>query len=381
MKLEIYGSDATAADEIIIGNTIFQSFTALSSTLHSFEINFATYKRTWIPSTIIVEIIDSDNKRIYIQQLSGGVFKDNSFLKFNCNLNLVSGDKYFIKVYSNNGTRGSSVTCRYGQKTHSAEIFVLNGLINRGELYCSFAFDGIDQSPIVAKKIEKPKEQHVGYIQGLISIVIPCYNSSKFIKTTLKSIFNQVYNNFEVIVIDDGSTDTKRLNSILSKFNLTVSHRNEVNKGAPTARNVGASLAKGEYIFFCDSDVKLDVLAFVKMLQSLHDNKNCSWSYCNYMLGDTLHKFYPFDSNKLKSINFCSTMSLIRRNDFIKFDESLKRLQDWDMFMSMAEAGKTGVWVDDILFYAVDRDDGITRNSIPWDEAVFAVIKKHESKK
>jgi len=52
----------------------------------------------------------------------------------------------------------------------------------------------------------------------------------------------------------------------------------------------------------------------------------------------------------LKQNNYIPTTSLIRRKDAIKWDESLKRFQDWDLWLTMSEAGKTGVWVDEYLF-------------------------------
>ena len=153
---------------------------------------------------------------------------------------------------------------------------------------------------------------------------------------------------------------------------------NETNKGATFARNMGNTLANGEYLFFCDSDVTLDKTIFMKMIQTMHLNPKCSWTYCNYFLGQKEHRFFDFDYSKLKKLNFCSTMSLIRNLDFPKFDEKLKRLQDWDLFLTMAKNNKYGVWIDNILFSALDRNDGITRNSILWEDALKIIKEKHK---
>ena len=201
LVVENFGDATNAIDELIIGSSILQSFTASNPMLTSFSINFATYKKKWIDSTIIVELIDSDNKQLYIQKLSGYNFTDNSFLTFNCKLKLVVGDKYFIRITAPNGIRGTSVTCRWGLKKHLSEVLFLNGNVKRGELYSILNFDNL----LTDKDIERRNK----IIPGLISVIIPCYNSSKFIANTLKSISAQLYNNIEIIVVDDGSSDVK----------------------------------------------------------------------------------------------------------------------------------------------------------------------------
>ncbi len=92
--------------------------------------------------------------------------------------------------------------------------------------------------------------------EKLISIIIPCYNSSKTIERTLQSINNQKYKNIEVIVVDDGSKDNLKETLNASKFSkkLTIKYFKQENGGVSSARNYGIEKAKGEYIFFLDSD-------------------------------------------------------------------------------------------------------------------------------
>lgn len=82
------------------------------------------------------------------------------------------------------------------------------------------------------------------------SIIIPNYNKEEYVEETLNSVFNQTYKNFEVIIIDDGSTD-KSLEKI-SKFNVRLFHTNR--KRAGGARNKGIDNATGDYLIFLDSD-------------------------------------------------------------------------------------------------------------------------------
>lgn len=86
------------------------------------------------------------------------------------------------------------------------------------------------------------------------SLIIPAYNVEKYIKKCLDSVLDQTYNNYEIIIINDGSTDntSKILESY--KSNKKIKIINQENKGLSNARNTGVSNAKGDYILFIDSD-------------------------------------------------------------------------------------------------------------------------------
>lgn len=92
----------------------------------------------------------------------------------------------------------------------------------------------------------------------LISIIIPTFNSEKFIKESLDSAINQTYRNIEIIIIDDNSTD--KTESLIKNFKWEntayIYIKNKFNIGAASSRNIGIRVAKGEYIAFLDSDDK-----------------------------------------------------------------------------------------------------------------------------
>ena len=92
---------------------------------------------------------------------------------------------------------------------------------------------------------------------ALVSIIIPCYNAENFIKKTIDSVLCQTYQNFEIIIVNDGSTDSS------SKIIKTVKDGRihlveQKNKGVSYSRNNGVYLAKGEFIVFLDADDLLD---------------------------------------------------------------------------------------------------------------------------
>lgn len=241
---------------------------------------------------------------------------------------------------------------------------------------------GIITKPRI-EQIEKKNEFKIDFtatqgIPGLVSIVIPCYNSSKYMTNTLNSIKDQSYNYYEIIVVDDGSekSETEHLRNIVNQFDGEIKYFENSNHGACHARNFGAGYASGEYILFCDSDVILDKNYLMKTIQALQSNSKASWAYCNFSVGVVKNKFFPFDAKKLKKSNFCSTMSLVKSVHFVGFNETLKRLQDWEMFYRMSKLGLIGTWVNEFLFFAEDRP-GITRSSINWKAAICDFRKLH----
>ena len=89
-----------------------------------------------------------------------------------------------------------------------------------------------------------------------ISIIIPAYNAGKFIENTLKKLEHQSFKNFEILIVNDGSTDDTQLvvENFMSKTILNIKLINQENKGEGEARNMGLKYANGEYILFLDAD-------------------------------------------------------------------------------------------------------------------------------
>lgn len=89
--------------------------------------------------------------------------------------------------------------------------------------------------------------------KGMISVIIPVYNAEKFLYETVKSVLNQTYSNFELIIVNDGSTDGSL--KILKQFtDQRIQIINKPNTGVSDTRNVAIRLTKGEYVCFLDAD-------------------------------------------------------------------------------------------------------------------------------
>jgi glycosyltransferase involved in cell wall biosynthesis len=127
----------------------------------------------------------------------------------------------------------------------------------------------------------------------LISIIIPIYNDATFLSDTLDSIFSQTYENFEVILVDDASSDD--LIGILNKYSdsrLRVEHLNK-NIGVSAARNIGVSLSKGHYIAFCDADDICHINRLEKQVKFLEENLDI------VLCGSAFICFNEYNQNKI----------------------------------------------------------------------------------
>lgn len=189
----------------------------------------------------------------------------------------------------------------------------------------------------------------------MISIIIPVYNQAKKISACLDSILKQTERDFEIIIVDDGSTDgiddvLKKYENIFLENKINLIFQKQKNQGAPTARNNGFNLSRGEYVLFCDADIEWISDALKIMLRELNDNPQASYVYPSFKFGWKLFKLWEFDEQKLRQMPYIHPMALMRRQDFPGFDPSLKKFQDWDLFLTMLENGHKGKWINEVLF-------------------------------
>ena len=221
----------------------------------------------------------------------------------------------------------------------------------------------------------------------MISVIIPTYNRGNRITESIKSVLNQTYSDLELIVIDDGSTDNTSdvVNNI---HDCRLLYYKQDNKGACAARNYGIKLAKGEYIAFQDSDdtwepnkleIELDLL----------ESKNCDLVYCglNRIMQNKViyipegHNDYEtIDIQKLLTQNRISTQTILMKTSVARevlFDESFKRLQDWDFALRVCSSGYKIDYVNQALVRSEVQEDSIT-SLVPSEQAYLFLLKKHE---
>ncbi|MGB3239299.1 MAG: glycosyltransferase [Geitlerinemataceae cyanobacterium] len=184
----------------------------------------------------------------------------------------------------------------------------------------------------------------------LISIVIPTYNAEKTIEETLISVFNQTLSDFEVIIINDGSTD--RTLEVLSTFNdARLKIFSYPNAGVATSRNRGLSKATGQYISFLDADDLWTPEKLEAQYQALQENPQAAvaYSWTDYI--DESGKFLGVCARGTNNGNLYQLLLLADvigsgSNPLIKaeaiakvgeFDPSVVPTEDWDMWIRLAE--------------------------------------------
>jgi len=190
----------------------------------------------------------------------------------------------------------------------------------------------------------------------MISIIIPVYNQAKQLKRCLESIKAQTLDTYEIVVVNDGSTDhtDKIARKYKQEMGISMEYISQPNRGSNVARNRGFARTSGEFVLFCDADIYLRE----DMLQVMRDTlKNASsdtgYVYSSFTFGSKTFKLEEFDAEKLKQMPYIHSTSLIKREALPEkpWDENIGRLQDWDLWLTLLENGVYGQWIDQILFH------------------------------
>lgn len=215
----------------------------------------------------------------------------------------------------------------------------------------------------------------------LVSVVIPAYNCEEYIKKTLKSIISQTYTEIEIIVVNDGSTDktSKIVKDMCKDYNI-IKLVTQNNSGQATARNKGISLAKGEFIAFCDSDDEWAPNK-LEMQIPLFNDSDVGLVYSDiHVLDDETNMEIDFKRptsmqlrrgmvlKYLLKDNFVAHSSIIiRKSCFVKsgiFNENVKRSDDWDMLLRIAANFKFDYAEEKLIWYRTNRSGQISNNVI-----------------
>lgn len=183
----------------------------------------------------------------------------------------------------------------------------------------------------------------------IVSVVIPAYNAEKTILDTIKSVQKQSFSDFEVIVINDGSTD-KTLDLVNAIDDSRIKVFSYENGGLSVARNRGISHAQGEFIAFLDADDLWTVDKLELQVKALNENPKAgvaySWTFFMDEMGESFHRDKPifFEGDVLANLlvwNFIASGSnpLIRTQAVLsmgEFDSSLAGAADWDYWLRLA---------------------------------------------
>jgi glycosyltransferase involved in cell wall biosynthesis len=187
----------------------------------------------------------------------------------------------------------------------------------------------------------------------LVSVVMPSFNSADTIEATLRSVVAQTYPAFEIIVVDDGSSDdtVARARAVPSERPILVEAEGR-NQGAPRARNRGAELAKGEFLAFLDSDDSWSPDKLERQVQAMLAAPEAVLCFTQIRHDDHLgREIYTSEyarsgalGAELLTRNVVGSTSsvMIRRDAFFRvggFDPAFTACQDWDLWVRLAGEG------------------------------------------
>lgn len=217
--------------------------------------------------------------------------------------------------------------------------------------------------------------------QPLLSFVIPVYKKSpETFRDCLRSLFDMSYKRIEVICVFDGPDP--ELEAIARQFDVqshVIDHG-----GAPKARNYGYERTRGTYVSFWDADCVAKPEMARMWIETLQENPAAGFVYSGYEFKDDQGAIetQPFDYYLLTCQNYIATMFPMKREIFPGFDESLRAAQDWDMWLTIAEAGHHGIPIKGYGFITdiPDRDSisGRGWNPEAREETIRLVKEKHK---
>ena len=208
----------------------------------------------------------------------------------------------------------------------------------------------------------------------LVSIVMPAYNSEKFIKKSIDSIKNQTYNYWELLITDDNSTDktVNIINSYVEKDKRIKLFQLKKNSGAGIARNNSISKSSGRFISFCDSDDQWKPEKLEKQVNFLINNK-LKFTFSSYDVHNENGVFIK-EVPALEDISY----NILLRNNYIgcltavydkealgiMFMPTLRKRQDWLLWLNILKIiGKTKGMAENLAIYC-DRSNSISSNKI-----------------
>jgi glycosyltransferase involved in cell wall biosynthesis len=210
-----------------------------------------------------------------------------------------------------------------------------------------------------------------------VSVVIPCYNQAHFIDDAIQSLLAQTFKDFEIIIVNDGSTDPQT-NSILESYkSSTIKLIHTENQGIASARNNGIKEATGVYILPLDADDKVASSYLEKAIGLLDAYPNLGIVYCQAeYFGEKTGKWelpeYSFPEILLGNMIFCS--GFYRKSDWQEvngYNPNMKYgLADFDFWLSLIELGRGVFRIPEPLFFYRQRSGSMSK-SITREQLVY----------
>ncbi len=212
-----------------------------------------------------------------------------------------------------------------------------------------------------------------------VTVVIPAFDIAPFVRETLDSVFAQTYNNFEVVLINDGSSDTEKLKAVLEPYLERIVYAEQKNMGASRARNTAICLARGEYLAFLDGDDIWLPDFLLSQVEYLEKN-NLDMVYCDAELfgaplfeGERYTRTSPSRGKVTTESLISAECNVITSGTLMKkawvehldmFDTELPRMQDFDLWYRLAKNGAAIGYQSAVLVKYRVRADSLSGSNV-----------------
>ena len=202
--------------------------------------------------------------------------------------------------------------------------------------------------------------------KSLISVIVPCYNSGRTLKRTILSIKEQTWNQKEIILVNDGSTDHLTIEVIKElQDEKIIKLINQENFGLAAARNTGVNQSSGNYLFFLDADDWIEPSALQIMYKKLLENNNSGYIFTDTYLEGKRNGFLKKEYNFFEQLflNQIPYSIFISKKDFINngfYDEDMKLgYEDWELNVRLASNNLIGKRLPLPLFHYDVKNSGM----------------------
>ncbi len=222
----------------------------------------------------------------------------------------------------------------------------------------------------------------------LVSVIIPAYNSERYVVEAVQSVFTQTCKDYEVIIIDDGSSDQTveriRPYAMLSNFSIIE----QANSGPSKARNRGIKAARGKYCAFLDSDDIMMPERLALQVTKMEEKPEVGMVYCDLMtfndrgMVHSTKKIFikPYSGAVLEKLvldNFITTSTVMARKECFEkvgfFDETIRHSEDYKMWLNIAKEYEIE-YLDIPLVKYRYQSDGLSSNKVAMTTSSFNII-------
>jgi len=228
---------------------------------------------------------------------------------------------------------------------------------------------------------------------GLVSVIMPAYNAERTIEQSILSVLNQSYSQLELIIVDDGSTDST-ISKVKSFFDHRIRLVSQPNQGVSVARNTGICHSSGEFIAFLDSDDCWIANKLSVQIACLRAKNEIDFVFSSFKILTERGIFNgPVHTNRFTSSNtlgsrilvsdYIGTLTVLLRKSILDkhsplyFDPSLSGTEDWDLWIRVLQTARP-LYINTDLAYYRQSSSSLSGNFLFHHNEELKVLVKHE---